>query len=96
MVLTLLPLLLLTAACDRATGGMEIEDTEQFRIVSTPEVISASTIEGRFEAQGFITDRGRVLEVLGSTEPLSQRSRLYGTQTLEGKRGQSRSSSLRL
>lgn len=84
-LLATLLLLLLTTACGHEIVGPD--PTNEFTIASTPMIVSASTMEGTFEAQGAIADRGRMLEVLDSTAPLRQRNRLYGTKTLEGAKG---------
>lgn len=88
----LLPALLLlfpflSTGCDRVVEPELEPEAGQFIITSRQVPVSETTLEGTFEAQGAIGDRGTVQEVLDSTEPLHERGSIYGVKTLVGTKG---------
>ena len=65
-----LPLLLLTTACESPTGvSPEASESESglFTIKSSQVAINPTTVEGTFVAEGLIADQGVVKEVLDAS-----------------------------
>lgn len=89
----LLPLFLFSVGCDSEADPVVGPDLEEeitpaeFTITSTLVPVTATRTQGTFEALGAIEDRGTVVDELGSTEPLSQRSSIYGIKTLASTKG---------
>jgi hypothetical protein len=85
-----LPLLLLAVGCDSGNALMDPDSQatpDAFTIQSVMVTESSNTVEGTFEASGFVDDQGAYREVLNSLEPLHRLPSLYGTKTLQGEKG---------
>ena len=83
----------LFVGCDsgsEALVGPEVEagtSTATFTITSKPIPVSATRMEGTFEAVGFIQDQGALREEVDSAEPLVNRTSIHGVKTLESDKG---------
>lgn len=84
---SLLLSLLGAIGCDNRLAPTPAPEDDQFTITSSQVAVSATTMEGTFEARGAIVDQGTLQEALNSTEPLKQRRSIYGVKTLVGARG---------
>ena len=93
--LALLLILLFAVGCDSQSGMVDPDPTAvsteasaaAFMIRSARSAVSPTTLEGTFEASGYINDHGAYTEVLNSVEPLHMLTSLYGKKTLKGTQG---------
>ena len=86
----LLPLLLLAMGCDSGNGMVDPDPPDPagaFMIRSDRVAVSPTTLEGTFEASGYINDHGTYTEVLSSPEPLHRLPSLHGKKTLQSEKG---------
>ncbi len=86
----LLPLLLLAMGCDSGNGMVDPDPPDPagaFMIRSDRVAVSPTTLEGTFEASGYINDHGTYTEVLNSPEPLHRLPSLHGKETLKATKG---------